>query len=122
MSDLAQTIVSTVRGLPSILGTLITTASLTVAGVENYDTATGIKSATTTSVGLDVVIDKFELSEIDGSAVLYTDIKLIVFSDGVVVPTVRDQVVLKGFAYNIINVVPTFVGDTVLIYTLQVRR
>lgn len=122
MSDLAQTIVSTVRGLPSILGTLITTASLTVAGVENYDTATGIKSATTTSVGLDVVIDKFELSEIDGSAVLYTDIKLIVFSDGVVVPTVKDQVVLKGFAYNIINVVPTFVGDTVLIYTLQVRR
>jgi hypothetical protein len=122
MSDLAQTIVSTIRGLPSILGTLVTTASLTVAGVESYNTTTGVKSAVTTSVDLDVVIDKFELSEIDGSAVLYTDIKLIVFSDGVVVPTVKDQVVLKGFSYNIINVVPTFVGDTVLIYTLQVRR
>lgn len=122
MSDLALTISNTVRGLKSSLGTLITTASLTVAGVESYNTAMGVKSATTTSVDIDVVIDKFELSEIDGAAVLYTDVKLIVFSDGVTVPTVKDQVVLRGFSYNIISLVPAFVGDTVLIYTLQVRR
>lgn len=122
MSDLSSTIYSAVIGAKGKLGSLVIQATLKVAGVAAYNAATGVKSTTPTDKSIDVVVDKFAFNEIDGEQVKSSDVKLVMFNNDDMVPSLSDKVVLNGVTYDLINVSPVQAGSKVIIFMLQLRR
>jgi len=68
-----------------------------------------------------VIRDAWTRSEIDGTLIRATDLKLMMQA-GVVVPTVADTLTLAGETYNIMSVMPEAVGGVDLYYIIQARK
>ena len=122
MSDLASTIYSAVLGAKGKLGSLVIQATLKTVGVASYNAASGVKSIATTDKSIDVVVDKFAFNEIDGEQVKSSDVKLVMFNNDDMVPSLSDKVVLNGVTYDLISVNPVQAGSKVIIFMLQLRR
>ena len=122
MSDLASIIYSAVLGAKGKLGSLVIQATLKTAGVASYNAASGVKSIATTDKSIDVVVDKFAFNEIDGEQVKSSDVKLVMFNNDDMVPSLSDKVVLNGVTYDLISVNPVQAGSKVIIFMLQLRR
>lgn len=120
MSNLNEVIISAVDKVRESVRPLMIEAKL-LKSTPTYDVATGVKSELLSETPIDALIDKFQYNEIDNNLVLYTDIKLIVFADLGVEPTLADKIRIKTFEYKIMSSIPTYVKDEVAVYTLQLR-
>lgn len=119
--SLSDKVKKAVNGAKTKLGTLLTPAVLKIKGSTSYNTSTGEKSISSTDVNVDVVIDKFEYNEIDGTLVKNSDVKLIMFNDTDYVPSTIDKISISNKTYDIINVSPVIAGSKTIIFVLQVR-
>lgn len=117
--DIAVQIQRAVQQVKRSLGSLVIRAALKTVTPGTYvnGVATNAESATTVYV----VITKYELDEVNGTSVLYSDLKVLVFNDGVE-PTTKDKMLINGSLFEILNVDPTYAGSLPVIFTVQCRK
>ena len=74
-----------------------------------------------TEYEINVIRDAWTRSELTGTSILATDLKLMA-SAGVVVPEIADTITLGDETYNIMSVMPEAVGGVDLFYIIQARK
>jgi hypothetical protein len=119
--NLATIVSNSIGKARMAMGSLITTATLLKSTTKTYDVLTGKKTQTTTSVKVDVVVDSFNVSELNTN-VLYSDLKVTVFKDPTFEMTLDDKMTIGTITYAILKITPSYVGNDVLVYTVQLRR
>lgn len=117
--DLAAQIQQAVQQVKRSLGTLVVQASLKSVTPEAY--VNGVMTNTEASTPVYVVVTKYEFDELEGTSVVYSDLKVLVFNDGVE-PTTKDKLLINGSLFEILNVDPTYAGSLPVIYTVQCRK
>lgn len=121
MSDLAAKIRATVLQVKKSLGTLVTSAVISTTTQGAYDPATGLSATSETVSPCGVVVTKFEQSEINGTSIMYSDLKVLMFNEGIE-PTTKDEITISGSRFEILSVTPDYVGDIPAIYVLHCRK
>lgn len=93
----------------------------------------GSGTTTVTNAACRVVTDSYKVHERDGTLIQTGDRKLLVSTEGIVlpaypdqpktanVPDVADTIIVNDEAMAIVNVEPLVPGDTVLMWTIQAR-
>ena len=116
---LKATVLSAVSQAKAALQDLILTAKLVkrMAGAHVPGTAT---TYVETETDIDVVPYDIDAKEIDGTRIKFTDKRLIVFPESVVLE-VNDVIRLGSVRYRVINPEPVYVGDTVAVNQVHVR-
>lgn len=117
--DLAAQIQQAVQQVKRSLGTLVVQASLKSVTPGAY--VNGVMTNTEASTPVYVVVTKYEFDELKGTSVVYSDLKVLVFNDGVE-PTTKDKLLINGSLFEILNVDPTYAGSLPVIYTVQCRK
>lgn len=117
--DLAAQIQQAVQQVKRSLGTLVVQASLKSVTPGAY--VNGVMTNTEASTLVYVVVTKYEFDELKGTSVVYSDLKVLVFNDGVE-PTTKDKLLINGSLFEILNVDPTYAGSLPVIYTVQCRK
>lgn len=86
-----------------------------------FDPATGKDStATTSTFGAFGIRDAFRSSEIDGTNIVNTDVRLFIKVPATV-PAIDDTVTLDGVVYRVMNVTPVSPNNTIVLYDIQLR-
>lgn len=107
---------SRVAALTKRVGASITIVRKTMSSGPN-PTVTSTRRSTTTAR-----VSSFPLREQDGTLIQSGDIMLIVPSLGLdFAPEPRDQVTFNGETFEIVNVQPNYVSNTVASYIIQAR-
>lgn len=89
----------------------------TASGSENNPTFTPTDHECT------LVTEAYKTSEIDGSRVMASDLKVILAKgDLAISPTTEDKLVIGGVPYSIVDVSPLSPGGVVVLWQMQVRR
>lgn len=97
-------------------------AQLQRAAAGDYDTKTGEVDDNGTQVfNTTAVRDAFKRSDIDGTSVLATDVRLYLSPSLATEPKPGDVIVFDGETYSVVNVRPTKPGTVVLLYDVQCR-
>jgi len=94
-------------------------------GAKNY--TTGVTAdGTTTTYSIKGLITNYVANEIDGKSVLFGDKKLLIYAQGL--PTTLDAssslytVTVSSVVWNVVTVSPSYSGEDIAYYELQVRR
>ena len=74
-----------------------------------------------TEYEINVIRDSWTRSELNGTSILATDLKLMAAA-GTVVPSIADTLTLGNETYNIMSVMPEAVGGVDLFYIIQARK
>lgn len=85
-----------------------------------YNPATGENVQVTTNTAINVVKDNFAKSEVDGTIIQTSDIKLLI--DGSVEVFADDVIEISGVDYAVVNVDKIEPGDTLVYQEVQVRK
>lgn len=92
-------------------------------GTGTYNPTTGTASSdvdkTLTAKGL---VERYTSAEIDGTLVLRGDLKWTVAALGIDAPRPNDLVTIDEKRHTVISVSPTWSGEEVALYALQLRR
>ena len=96
-------------------------ATLSSVAVGAYDVETGTASETTTTQTVNSLQLKYERDEIDGTTVIYGDVKLMV-SPNITRPNTGDTCTLDGVLYAIKSVQEEKPASIVMFYILQLRQ
>lgn len=121
-SDIAAEIATALADVGRDTGTGPLTATVTRDPVDTPTTPWATPSTTLpTTFTTTVIQDMWSRSEIDGTLIRATDLK-IMMQAGVVVPTPADKLTINSEDYNILNVTPEAVGGVDLFYIVQARK
>jgi len=86
-----------------------------------FDPATGLQTITETTFEGYGVKDKFKKNEVNGEAVLFSDIKLILEKTDTV-PVIGDECAINGsVSYRVMDVTPIDPAHEDIIYEVQLR-
>lgn len=117
--SLTQQIQQAIKGLPAALGDLMPKGQLVTRVASTYAPGAAV-TYTESSVSTDVIIDRFDVKEIDGTIVQATDVQLYLLNCSKE-PDTNDTVRVVNQTYRIIRVMPTFAGSTPVMYLLHGR-
>lgn len=117
--SLTQQIQQAIRGLPAALGDLMPKGQLVTRVASAYVPGESV-TYTESSLAVDVIIDRFDAKEIDGTIVQVADVQLYLLNCSNV-PDTNDLVRVAGQSYRIIRILPTFAGSTPVMYLLHGR-
>lgn len=120
MSNVSK-IISAVETAKSRLGDLVIDVIYREPLITSYNPTTGSSESDILAYQIQAVQDSFDITEVDGSLVRWDDIKLLVFSNEIDV-SIDGTIDLLGTNYSIINVVPVYAGNTLVLRMLQLRR
>jgi len=89
-----------------------------------YDPATGTTSTSTTNYSVNGVLEGYEDSRIDGTVVQAGDLRVTIPAQNLAIaPSMEtDALVIGSGTWTLVNVRPTYSGEQVAIYELQVRQ
>lgn len=96
------------------------TVTLRRAGDIVYDPATDTMTSSQTDTSVKGVFTSFKQSEIDGTLILRGDKKLLLAAG--IEPQGNDVIVDGTTQYRVVEIMAVHPGDTVILYTLQVRK
>jgi len=102
------------------ISSLLSPATLIKTTAKTYDVLTGRKNSIVTQTTINVVVEAFDVSELN-SSVLYSDLKITIFKDPSFEITLDDKIMIGGVTYSIVKITPAYVGGDVLTYTIQLR-
>ena len=74
-----------------------------------------------TEYEINIIRDAWTRSELSGTSILATDLKLMAAA-GTVVPEIADALTIGDETYNIMSVMPEAVGGVDLFYIIQARK
>ena len=109
-----------VKSMFTIMDDIAQNAIYTINANSSYNTATGEVSTTGTTQAISVIRDTYRVNEIDGKAILSTDLKLLTpVADFTGTPTTNDTVTINSIVYNVIGMPEKDPADAM--YVIQAR-
>jgi len=105
----------------NVAGDTLTSVTYKKISDTDYDPATGAVVDTSTSETISVHLEEFSAMEVNQTNVLNTDMKaLFPVADLSVTPEAKDQVLIRGKWWEVVNVQNE--DGCLIVWTLQLRR
>lgn len=117
-----DTVLDQIAKVPDIIGSLAFDVTVTTRPTQTIDRATNkaLVVAGTDTV-YKAVIDAFKSNEIKDYGVEVDDVKLIVFTDGDDINP-SSKINVNGADYEILKPIPIYVGNTIGVMVLHLRK